>query len=155
MAQMTTNVSKPSQQNKFPACNILRCLVSFGMTHTLSKPVCSLRMEIPFKSTCREFPFLSPILSQEQIAYFLTQEAVHLLVHFKFVRVWDTYPNLIPLDSSGHRENLSFQPGISGFQNFPFHWTILSIIQKSEIRMGRTDDKKRSNVAIKRSPAGS
>ena len=29
---------------------------------TLSKPVCSLRMEIPFKSTCGEFPFLSPIL---------------------------------------------------------------------------------------------
>ncbi len=26
-------------------------------------------------------------LGQEQIAYFLTQEAVHLLVHFKFLRV--------------------------------------------------------------------
>ncbi len=57
------------------------------------------------KSTCGEFPFLSPsfwgysmrmniinchgiyFLSQEQIAYFLTQEAVHLLVHFKFLRV--------------------------------------------------------------------
>ncbi len=25
--------------------------------------------------------------SQEQIAYFLTQEAVHLLIHFKFLRV--------------------------------------------------------------------
>ena len=25
---------------------------------TLPKPVCSLNMEIPFKSTCREFPFL-------------------------------------------------------------------------------------------------
>ena len=25
--------------------------------------------------------------SQEDIAYFLTQEAVHLLVHFKFLRV--------------------------------------------------------------------
>ncbi len=65
-------------------------------------------MEIPFNCTCGELPFLSPILwgysmrmnlafiingtgiyfsSQEQIAYFLTQEAVHLLVHFKLLRV--------------------------------------------------------------------
>ena len=29
------------------------------------------------------------ISSQEQIAYFLTQEAVYLLVHFKFLRVYD------------------------------------------------------------------
>ncbi len=29
---------------------------------------------------------------QEQIAYFPSQEAVHLLVHFKFLRVYD--PNL-------------------------------------------------------------
>ena len=26
--------------------------------------------------------------SQEQIAYFLTQEAVYILIHFKFLRVW-------------------------------------------------------------------
>ena len=26
--------------------------------------------------------------SKEQIAYFLTQEAVHVLVHFKFLRVY-------------------------------------------------------------------
>ena len=26
--------------------------------------------------------------SQEKIAYFLTQQAVHLFVHFKFLRVW-------------------------------------------------------------------
>ncbi len=31
-------------------------------TTTLSKPVCSLRKETPFKGTCGEFPFLSPIL---------------------------------------------------------------------------------------------
>ncbi len=32
------------------------------ITTALSKPVCSLRKEIPFKSTSGEFPFLSPIL---------------------------------------------------------------------------------------------
>ncbi len=33
-----------------------------GVPVTLSKPVCSLRKEIPFKGTCGEFPLLSPIL---------------------------------------------------------------------------------------------
>ncbi len=32
---------------------------------------------------------------QAQIAYFLTQEAVHLLIHFKFLRVYDNGKDLL------------------------------------------------------------
>ena len=42
-------------------------------------------------STCDaalKFAEAATFTSLEQIAYFLTQEAVHLLVHFKFLRVY-------------------------------------------------------------------
>ncbi len=40
--------------------------------------------------------------SQEQIAYFLTQAAVQLLVHFKFLRVW----GLLQVTLRNIRQNL-------------------------------------------------
>ncbi len=59
------------QQQKWTTSHVLDITIENDITPdtvmyglkliTLSKPVCSLRKEIPFKSTCREFPFLSPI----------------------------------------------------------------------------------------------
>ncbi len=45
----------------------------------------------------------SEFSSQEQIAYFLTQEAVYFLVHFNFLRVYDAIDYL--LSSQGNRNH--------------------------------------------------
>ncbi len=57
--------------------------------------------------------------SQEHIAYFLTKEAVYLLVHFKFLRV--------------QQENISSEVGVAKLQNFlVFKFLLVYSIGRSE-----------------------
>ena len=51
--------------------------------------------------------------SQEKIAYFLTQEAVHLLLHFKFLRVYIAQSANKPSDHREIKKGLGFYSGIA------------------------------------------